>query len=205
MEAAPIKSQPLHNFSLPQLKWAHKNSTSQHHRFRRRDSPDNRHPDPDSCSESRPVKTRAEQPPTISKSPPQNRVVCADEEDNWGGKPWHLRPRKEVKAAAAKRETTVENSRINSTTSAVKSNRLRGWAEGGQQNEGLDPRRDPKTFRNNSMVYFRDCIWWGLQLTHTGFMMLSSRLKKVDEARFLILRGGFNSGMEAGRIWCGAG
>ncbi|CAA2978423.1 uncharacterized protein LOC111381734 [Olea europaea var. sylvestris] len=136
METAPIKSQPLHNFSLPQLKWAHKSSNSQHHRFRRRDFPDNRYPDPDSCSESRAVKTRAEQLSTIPKSPPQSGVVCADEEENWGGKPWYLRPRKEVKAAV-KKETTVENSRINSTASAVRSNRLRGWAEGGQQNEGV--------------------------------------------------------------------
>ncbi|KAL2472089.1 Protein of unknown function (DUF1639) [Abeliophyllum distichum] len=137
METAPIKSQPLHNFSLPQLKWAHKNSTSQHHRFRRRDSPDHRQPDPDFYSESRLVKPRPEQLPFIPKSPPQNGVVCAEEEENWGGKPWYLRPRKEVKAAAVKKETTVENSRINSTTSAVKSNRLRGWAEGGQQSGGL--------------------------------------------------------------------
>ncbi|CAN4078016.1 unnamed protein product [Withania somnifera] len=35
MATAPVKSQPLHYFSLPQLKWG----SSNHHRFRRRDSP----------------------------------------------------------------------------------------------------------------------------------------------------------------------
>lgn len=48
MATAPVKSQPLHNFDLPHLRWAHKNhhspysnnSNSTHNRFRRRDSPD---------------------------------------------------------------------------------------------------------------------------------------------------------------------
>ncbi|CAA2953783.1 uncharacterized protein LOC111386761 [Olea europaea var. sylvestris] len=136
METAPIKSKPLHNFSLPQLKWAHKNSTSQYHRVRRHDSPDNRQPIPDTYSEIRVVKTGTEQLHSIPKSPPQMGVVCAEEE-NWGCKEWYLRPRKEVKAAAAKKETSVENSRINSTTSALKSSRLRGWAEGGEPSGGL--------------------------------------------------------------------
>ncbi|KAL0395201.1 UNVERIFIED_CONTAM: hypothetical protein Slati_4486300 [Sesamum latifolium] len=48
MAVPPVKSQPLHNFSLPHLKWAHKNSsssasgsTSHQHRLRRHDSPIN--------------------------------------------------------------------------------------------------------------------------------------------------------------------
>lgn len=45
MATAPLKSQPLHNFSLPFLKWGHKNHVNANHRYRRnseaaaRDSP----------------------------------------------------------------------------------------------------------------------------------------------------------------------
>lgn len=35
MATAPVKSQPLHNFSLPFLKWGGKNHTNANHRFRR--------------------------------------------------------------------------------------------------------------------------------------------------------------------------
>ncbi|KAF7810074.1 DUF1639 family protein [Senna tora] len=35
MATAPVKSQPLHNFSLPFLKWGGKNQTNTTHRFRR--------------------------------------------------------------------------------------------------------------------------------------------------------------------------
>ncbi|XAR54920.1 hypothetical protein NMG60_11030255 [Bertholletia excelsa] len=35
MAAAPVKSQPLHNFSLPFLKWGHKNQVNGNHRYRR--------------------------------------------------------------------------------------------------------------------------------------------------------------------------
>ena len=35
MATAPVKSQPLHNFSLPFLKWGGKNQTNTSHRFRR--------------------------------------------------------------------------------------------------------------------------------------------------------------------------
>ncbi|MCD9643568.1 hypothetical protein HAX54_031153 [Datura stramonium] len=39
MATAPVKSQPLHYFSLPQLKWGNKSHTNANHRFRRRESP----------------------------------------------------------------------------------------------------------------------------------------------------------------------
>ncbi|XP_009792874.1 uncharacterized protein LOC107805966 [Nicotiana tabacum] len=39
MATAPVKSQPLHYFSLPQLKWGQKSHTNTNHRFRRRESP----------------------------------------------------------------------------------------------------------------------------------------------------------------------
>ncbi|XP_059657606.1 uncharacterized protein LOC132304099 [Cornus florida] len=35
MATAPVKSQPLHNFSLPFLKWGHKNHMNTNHRYRR--------------------------------------------------------------------------------------------------------------------------------------------------------------------------
>ncbi|KAI7987212.1 hypothetical protein LOK49_LG13G01510 [Camellia lanceoleosa] len=35
MATAPVKSQPLHNFSLSFLKWGHKNQMNSNHRFRR--------------------------------------------------------------------------------------------------------------------------------------------------------------------------
>ncbi|KAL6553236.1 hypothetical protein OROGR_007078 [Orobanche gracilis] len=65
MAAPPVKSQPLHNFSLSHLKWAHKKSSSAasgssshlHRRSRRRDSPDQRRqsrPDPQSDDEALP-------------------------------------------------------------------------------------------------------------------------------------------------------
>ncbi|KAJ8556435.1 hypothetical protein K7X08_032187 [Anisodus acutangulus] len=40
MATAPVKSHPLHYFSLPQLKWStNKTQTTSNHRFRRRDYP----------------------------------------------------------------------------------------------------------------------------------------------------------------------
>ncbi|KAL6979766.1 hypothetical protein U1Q18_021421 [Sarracenia purpurea var. burkii] len=35
MATAPVKSQPLHNFSLPLLRWGHKNQMNSTHRYRR--------------------------------------------------------------------------------------------------------------------------------------------------------------------------
>ncbi|XP_057513943.1 uncharacterized protein LOC130795738 [Actinidia eriantha] len=35
MATAPVKSKPLHNFSLPLLKWGHKNQINTNHRYRR--------------------------------------------------------------------------------------------------------------------------------------------------------------------------
>ncbi|KAK6133404.1 hypothetical protein DH2020_032868 [Rehmannia glutinosa] len=136
MAAPPVKSQPLHNFSLPHLKWAHKNSSSSaagtsshHHRFRRRDSPDqHRHRYPD---------LESDQPTNPSQQPP-----TPAEEENGEAKPWKLRPRKEVIKAAStcKNETGAENNdnKINSNSNVVKSQRLRGLVEGGQQNGGVE-------------------------------------------------------------------
>lgn len=113
MAAPPVKSQPLHNFSLPHLKWAHKNSSSPHnHRFRRRDSADH-HPDSD-----------PKHPP-----PPLDDAAAAEEE----AKPWKLRPRKEpIKAASSSKKDTANN---DGSSNALKSQRLR---EGAHQSGGVE-------------------------------------------------------------------
>lgn len=146
MAVPPVKSQPLHNFSLPHLKWAHKNSpasSSQHHRFRRRDSPDQlgqSYPEPDSDAEARPTNPKQQPTNLPSRNDP---VSAAIEEGNGEAKPWNLRPRKEViKAAAAnpKKETRAENddNKISSNNTVIKSQRLRGIVEGGPQNGGVE-------------------------------------------------------------------
>ncbi|XP_057796291.1 uncharacterized protein LOC131012380 isoform X2 [Salvia miltiorrhiza] len=116
MAAPPVKSQPLHNFSLPHLKWAHKNSSPSaphNHRFRRRDHHRRTDPDPD---------------PDNPKPPADDPAV---DEENGEGKPWKLRPRKEpIKApSASKKETNNDG---------VKSQRLRGMAEGAQQSGSVE-------------------------------------------------------------------
>ncbi|KAG6420656.1 hypothetical protein SASPL_117192 [Salvia splendens] len=115
MAAPPVKSQPLHNFSLPHLKWAHKNSSTPHnHRFRRRDSADH-HPDSD---------PKQPQPPP----PPRDDAAAAEE-----AKPWKLRPRKEaIKAASSSKK---ENANNDGSSNGMKSQRLR---EGAHQSGGVE-------------------------------------------------------------------
>ncbi|KAI3468990.1 hypothetical protein Pfo_025653 [Paulownia fortunei] len=148
MAAPPVKSQPLHNFSLPHLKWAHKNSssasgsTSHQQRFGRRDSPDqhhHRHPGADSDPGTGPTNPK-KQPTTAS---PRNDVVFSEEdEENGEGKPWNLRPRKDVikVESNSNKETAAENTNNKniSNTNGVKSERLRGLVEGGQLNGGVE-------------------------------------------------------------------
>ncbi|KAI3466622.1 hypothetical protein Pfo_023285 [Paulownia fortunei] len=121
MAAPPMKSQPLHNFSLPHLKWAHKNSSTA------------------DGSKTRPTNPN-HQPPTSSSR--NGSVSAAVEEENGEAKLWNLRPRKEVIKAAStsKKETGAENNdnKINSNSNGVKSQRLRGLLEGGQQNGGVE-------------------------------------------------------------------
>ncbi|PIN00101.1 hypothetical protein CDL12_27397 [Handroanthus impetiginosus] len=155
MAAPPVKSQPLHNFSLPHLKWAQKTissasgSSSHHHRFRRRDSPDqhrHRNPDLESYPETQPTNPKP-QPP----APRNDSVLTAVEEENGEAKPWKLRPRKEVirPASTSKKETGAENNdnnKINSNSNGVKSQRLRGLVEGGQQNGGVERKKKRKVW-----------------------------------------------------------
>lgn len=151
MAAPPVKSQPLHNFSLPHLKWAHKNSssaaagsTSHHHRFRRRDSADQHRrgqPDPESDPENPPENPKHQL--LLATSPRDDSVSLAAVEENGEAKPWKLRPRKEVTKAASssKKETAAANNdgKNHCNNNCLKSQRLRGIAaEGGQQNGGVE-------------------------------------------------------------------
>lgn len=52
MATAPVKSQPLHNFSLPLLKWGHKNQMNSNHRYRRHSETPERHRSPPSDQDS---------------------------------------------------------------------------------------------------------------------------------------------------------
>ncbi|KAL6542892.1 hypothetical protein OROHE_010412 [Orobanche hederae] len=150
MAAPPVKSQPLHNFSLSHLKWAHKKSSSaasgsssHHHRSRRRDSPDQRRqsrPDPQSDHEALP-ENLIQQP--LTDSSPNDPVSAAVEEEEHGeAKPWKLRPRKEVFKAAptSKQETGAEkkNKKADRNCSGLKSQRRRGMVEGRQLNGGVE-------------------------------------------------------------------
>ncbi|KAL3615030.1 hypothetical protein CASFOL_040691 [Castilleja foliolosa] len=139
MAAPPVKSQPLHNFSLPHLKWAHKGpspdpsgSSSHHHRFRRRDSPDQR------CHRSPDPENPTQQPP--ADYPRNDGVLAApEEEDNGDGRPWKLRRRKEsVKAASTPKMVCAEKNdkKADSNCNGIKSQRLRGMVEGGQLSGG---------------------------------------------------------------------
>ncbi|XP_020551297.1 uncharacterized protein LOC105167946 isoform X2 [Sesamum indicum] len=156
MAAPPVKSQPLHNFSLPHLKWAHKNassapgSSSQHHRFRRRDSPDqhqHRFQDPDSDPGTR-LTNPKQQPPVGSSR--KDSVLPMGEEDNEDDKPWNLRPRREIIRASStsNKETGAENNdnKGYSKSNGVKSQRLRGLVEGRQQNGGVERRGKRKVW-----------------------------------------------------------
>ncbi|XP_051135769.1 uncharacterized protein LOC127254606 [Andrographis paniculata] len=140
MAAPPVKSQPLHNFSLPQLRWAHKNSsvagsTSSHpHRFRRRDSPD-QHQTGEPGAEDAPAD-------------PNRKPPDAAEEENGETKPWNLRPRKEVlKAAGAAAAATTSRreacgdsngNKANLNCNALRSQRLKDMVEGGQRSGGFE-------------------------------------------------------------------
>ncbi|XP_051134007.1 uncharacterized protein LOC127253440 [Andrographis paniculata] len=122
MATPPLKSQPLHNFSLPHLRWAHKSSSStspaasHHHRFRRAgESPDHHHTE------------------QKEQSPRRNAASSLEDEV----KPWNLRPRKEIVRAApppppqnfsgkATADETNDAKLNSSAGNGVKSQRLRG-------------------------------------------------------------------------------
>ncbi|XP_073029081.1 uncharacterized protein [Primulina eburnea] len=117
MATAPSKSQPLRNFSMPQLKWAQKTSSS----YRRRDSPDQR--------------------PSVSMTPTRND---SDEQNGEEGKPWNLRPRKGVVKAVPFQKKEIcagdfgnfGDLRNEGVGNSVNLQRVRGLMDGGQQGGG---------------------------------------------------------------------
>ncbi|KAL0312936.1 UNVERIFIED_CONTAM: hypothetical protein Sradi_5692900 [Sesamum radiatum] len=149
MAVPPVKSQPLHNFSLPHLKWAHKNSsssasgsTSHQHRLRRHDSPDQRHhcyPDAGCNPESGPTTAL-----------PSNSLVWEEEDDNEAARPWNLRPRKEViKAASNSDKGTTDGNNYNksiSSSNGVKSQKLSGLLEGGKLSGAVERKEKRKVW-----------------------------------------------------------
>lgn len=156
---APVKSQHLHNFSLPLLKWGatatpNTSNTNHHHRSRR--TPD--HPsEPDSEPDSRPhrvgSRTARNRFAAASCSPKQQqqqeRPSNHDETDDEAGgeeavqKPWNLRPRKPALPKASAFEIGAGASRNGNTNGgesqeagnhhgenpAPKSLRLRGFTD----------------------------------------------------------------------------
>ncbi|KAK7330798.1 hypothetical protein VNO77_24998 [Canavalia gladiata] len=126
---APVKSQPLHNFALPFLKWGgsgkNHTNTNHHHRCRRPSVPHDHASEPESDPDSRPhrvgsrtARNRFGLPPCSHKQQQQQPHSCNDETDDEAGerkrdpeetaeaeetvqKPWNLRPRKPALAKAA--------------------------------------------------------------------------------------------------------
>ena len=123
MATAPVKSQPLHNFSLPFLKWGGKSHTNSTTRCRRTVSPASSEPDSDYHHDSDP-------PSRVGSRSARNRfgfspcsfnnnnnssnkqaaehsgaddvadVEAAAEAEEGVQKPWKLRPRKAVQRSA---------------------------------------------------------------------------------------------------------
>lgn len=125
MATAPVKSQPLHNFSLPYLKWGGKSHTNTNSRCRRPVSPASSEPDSDyhdsdgpSRVGSRSSRNRYAFSPCIladrtqkqergesgaeAEDVRERKLEAAEEEENAAAveeaaqKPWNLRPRKAV-------------------------------------------------------------------------------------------------------------
>lgn len=124
MATAPVKSQPLHNFSLPFLKWGGKSHTNTTSRHRRTVSPASSEPDSDYHDSdpppprvgSRSARNRFGFSPCSVSDRPQNpergesraeagdggerKREAAEEEEAEAQKPWNLRPRKAVQRSA---------------------------------------------------------------------------------------------------------
>ena len=156
MATAPVKSQPLHNFALPFLKWGGKSHTNSTTRCRRTVSPASSEPDSDYHHDSDP-------PSRVGSRSARNRfgfspcsfnnnngnsnkqaaehsgaddvadVEAAAEAEEGVQKPWKLRPRKAVQRSAM---VEIENTTTVTTVLAIpapqaqnenpKSMRLRG-------------------------------------------------------------------------------
>lgn len=146
MATAPVKSQPLHYFSLPQLKWGNKSNTNANHRFRRRDSPPSNGDNPtqtadvDGGSDSEKVQPRSEaeaDPNGVSSlqgREEHEEKVKEEEEEEVGCeegevKLWNLRPRRGVTKVETTSLKNVEM-RVESSNHMQRSQRLKDNADG---------------------------------------------------------------------------
>lgn len=94
MATAPVKSQPLHYFSLPQLKWG---NSSNHHRFRRRESPT-------STADNPPPQTTVLDGGAGSDEHERELVVEEEEEEIVEtASLWNLRPRRSTETVTLKK------------------------------------------------------------------------------------------------------
>ncbi|XVE65131.1 hypothetical protein DITRI_Ditri07aG0156700 [Diplodiscus trichospermus] len=160
MATAPVKSQPLHNFNFPFLKWgthgAGSSSTATTDRLRSPESDS----DHDRLRPTR-VGSRSTRIHRLSFTPPPKpikeshreeeqqqeeeeplkprRYEAEEEEEETVQRPWNLRPRKVV----VMETTAVATAAVEkmSETTAPKSMRLRGWAENGRVGEKKEKNR----------------------------------------------------------------
>ncbi|KAH9721138.1 Chromogranin [Citrus sinensis] len=140
MTTAPMKSQPLHNFSLSFLKWGTHHPNPNHNRTR---TPPPTEPDTtdDSTRHHRVVGSRSSRAqrlsfPSSTSKPQQDAVErpqrqtadTEEEEEDEVGRPWNLRPRKvqETLVDVAVFQNRGDN---NANTKAPKSTRLREMVE----------------------------------------------------------------------------
>ncbi|KAJ8526744.1 hypothetical protein K7X08_029221 [Anisodus acutangulus] len=143
MATAPVKSQPLHYFSLPQLKWStNKTHTNTNHRFRRRDSPPTA--DFDGGSDSDKLPPRSARDPNGEEQHEQiedEHEVKEEEEkqeekmgcEEGEVKLWNLRPRKGVIKVGLESETvSLKNVEmgVESSNHIQRSQRLKDNADG---------------------------------------------------------------------------
>ncbi|XP_022738229.1 uncharacterized protein LOC111290972 isoform X2 [Durio zibethinus] len=162
MATAPVKSQPLHNFNFPFLKWgthgggSSSTATTDHRRSPESDS-DHDHlrptrvgsrstrihrlsfpPPPKPVKQSHREEGEQQQEEEKSLKPLKNEAE--EEEEETVQRPWNLRPRKvAVETSAAGVTSMMEKM---SETAAPKSMRLRGLAENG----GVTEKKEKKKF-----------------------------------------------------------
>ncbi|KAK6935143.1 Protein of unknown function DUF1639, partial [Dillenia turbinata] len=147
MATVPVKSQPLHNFSLPFLKWGGKNQMN-NHRYRR--------PPVDPSRESPPLATASASEPESDGGGNNNNTGDesgggrgGDEVEETAKKPWNLRPRRAImKTPIEYLEPNQQHNHLppvsNQTENLPKSMRLRGFAEAASQS--VEKKKEKRKF-----------------------------------------------------------
>ncbi|MBA0554530.1 hypothetical protein Golob_013627, partial [Gossypium lobatum] len=161
MATAPIKSQPLHNFDFPFLKWgthgggSSSAATADHSRSPESDSDHDRlrptrvgsrstrihrssfPPPPKPIKQSHREEEQQQQREEESSKPRENEAE--EDEEETVQRPWNLRPRKVVMETSAAVVTSAAEK--TSETVGPKSMRLRGFAENGGVAEKKEKRK----------------------------------------------------------------